>query len=85
MTVGSGTGARCMDCHTALPHGWKNKALLVDLNAVGSEFGRPDAAVTTVPYTEAPYYNAARLQVNTFQTSGNWDKASCGASGGCHN
>jgi len=82
--AGSDTGARCMDCHTALPHGWKNKALLVDLNAVGVEFGRADAAVSA-PYTEAPYYNEARLQVNTFQTSGNWDKASCGASGGCHN
>ncbi len=83
--AGSGTGARCMDCHTAMPHGWKNKALLVDLNAVGVEFGRPDAPAATLPYTEAPYYNEARLQVNTFRTSGNWDKASCGASGGCHN
>ncbi len=82
-TAGSGTGARCMDCHTALPHGWKNKALLVDLNNVGSEFGRADQAVAA-PYTELPYYDQARLQVTTFQLSGQWDKASCGASGGCH-
>ncbi len=81
--VGVGTGARCMDCHVALPHGWKNKALLVDLNAVGSEFGRADVAVTP-PYTERPYYDQARLQVTTFRNSGTWDKASCGASGGCH-
>ena len=28
---------RCMWCHVAVPHGWKNKALLVNLNDVGPE------------------------------------------------
>lgn len=28
---------RCSLCHVALPHGWKNKALLVNLNDVGPE------------------------------------------------
>ena len=28
---------RCNWCHTAVPHGWKNKALLVNLNDVGPE------------------------------------------------
>jgi len=28
---------RCMWCHVAVPHGWKNKAFLVNLNDVGPE------------------------------------------------
>ena len=31
---------RCNWCHVAVPHGWKNKALLVNLNDVGPEAGR---------------------------------------------
>ena len=30
-------GFRCMYCHVAVPHGWKNKAFLVNLNDVGPE------------------------------------------------
>ena len=30
---------RCSWCHVAVPHGWKNKALLVNLNDVGPEAG----------------------------------------------
>jgi len=32
-------GIRCMYCHVAVPHGWKNKALLVNLNDIGIEAG----------------------------------------------
>nr|WP_242521788.1 cytochrome c3 family protein [Motiliproteus sp. SC1-56] len=32
---------QCNWCHTAVPHGWKNKALLVNLNDVGPETGNP--------------------------------------------
>jgi hypothetical protein len=32
---------RCNWCHVAVPHGWKNKALLVNLNDVGEEAGQP--------------------------------------------
>ncbi|ROR32914.1 cytochrome c3 family protein [Inmirania thermothiophila] len=32
---------RCTWCHIAVPHGWKNKALLVNLNDVGPEAGLP--------------------------------------------
>ena len=32
---------RCSWCHVAVPHGWKNKALLVNLNDVGAEAGLP--------------------------------------------
>jgi len=30
-------GLDCMWCHIAVPHGWKNKAFLVNLNDIGSE------------------------------------------------
>lgn len=32
---------QCSWCHAAVPHGWKNKALLVNLNDVGPEAGLP--------------------------------------------
>ncbi|MEW5757797.1 MAG: cytochrome c3 family protein [Pseudomonadota bacterium] len=37
---------RCMWCHVAVPHGWKNKALLVNLNDIGPEALQPSG----VPY-----------------------------------
>lgn len=33
---------RCTWCHVAVPHGWKNKAFLVNLNDVGPEAGLPE-------------------------------------------
>ena len=41
---------RCSWCHVAVPHGWKNKALLVNLNDVGPEAGLP-AGTYGVTYT----------------------------------
>lgn len=35
-----GRELRCTWCHVAIPHGWKNKALLVNLNDVGEEAGQ---------------------------------------------
>lgn len=35
-----GRELRCTWCHVAVPHGWKNKALLVNLNDVGEEAGQ---------------------------------------------
>ena len=32
---------KCTWCHVAVPHGWKNKAFLVNLNDVGPEVGGP--------------------------------------------
>jgi len=34
-----GKALRCTWCHVAIPHGWKNKSLLVNLNDVGEEAG----------------------------------------------
>ena len=67
-----------------MPHGWKNKALLVNLNDVGPEAGL--APNTEVPigsngevYDQEPYYLNAKLKILTFATSGNWEAANCGS------
>ena len=75
-----------MWCHVAVPHGWKNKAFLVNLNDVGPEAGL--VAGTEVPitgdndfYDQGPYYTNAKLKIQTFRTSGNWSDDDCGATG----
>lgn len=76
---------RCSWCHVAVPHGWKNKALLVNLNDVGPEVGLPAGTQvrnnTSTPYTNPPYYNGAVLKIRSFATSGNWSEANCGSVG----
>ena len=61
----------CTWCHAAVPHGWRNKALLVDISQEGGN----------APYTNGPYYLEAMLggggPVN-WQASGNWSSADCG-------
>jgi hypothetical protein len=76
----------CSWCHLAVPHGGKNKGLLVNLNDVGPEAGLPPG--TEVPigsdadaYTQEPYYLNSKLKIRTFATSGNWTEADCGSSG----
>ena len=68
----------CVWCHTAVPHGWKNKALLVNLNDVGPEVGL--APGTSVPpnYTQEPYYLNSMLTISSWATSGNWSAGNCG-------
>lgn len=75
---------QCSWCHVAVPHGWKNKALLVNLNDVGPEVGL--APGTEVPisgnasvYNQEPYYLNAKLKIRTFATSGNWTTSNCGS------
>ena len=77
------TKMRCTQCHEAVSHGWKNKALLVNLNDVGAEAGNPSLASITIPYNMQPYYLGARLRINAtgFAKSGEWKKADCA---GCH-
>jgi hypothetical protein len=76
---------RCSWCHIAVPHGWKNKAFLVNLNDVGPEAGlAPGTQVrnnTTAGYNNAPYYLNAVLKVRSFATSGNWSDTNCGSAG----
>jgi len=76
---------RCTWCHVAVPHGWKNKAFLVNLNDVGDEVGlAPGTQVrlnTTAGYSKAPYYLNAMLKVRTFARSGQWSDTNCGSAG----
>lgn len=76
---------RCTWCHVAVPHGWKNKALLVNLNDVGPEVGLPSGTQvrnkTTAGYTRGPYYLNAMLKIRSFASSGSWGENNCGSSG----
>ena len=76
---------RCNWCHVAVPHGWKNKALLVNLNDVGPEVGlAPSTQVrnnTTAVYNQEPYYMNAVNKIRTFASSGNWSDSDCGSRG----
>jgi hypothetical protein len=71
---------RCNWCHVAVPHGWKNKALLVNLNDTGPEVGvaagteRPNGA-----FTSGPYYRNAILKIVNFKANGNWQASDCGS------
>ncbi len=86
-TIGS---MRCGWCHVAVPHGWQNKALLVDymLDVVpGTTTKIKDTAATPCVANQAggctagPYFLGAQLggggAVN-WKTSGNWTAADCG-------
>ena len=75
---------RCSWCHVAVPHGWKNKALLVNLNDVGAEAGLIGSTEISITqdndvYNQGPYYLNAKLKVITFATSGNWIETNCGS------
>ena len=74
---------RCNWCHVAVPHGWKNKGLLVNLNDVGPEAGQAAGTEvrnhTTTAYNAAPYYLNAVLKVITFAQSGQWKASDCGS------
>ncbi len=80
-------GIRCNWCHVAVPHGWKNKALLVNLNDVGAEAGVAsgtviaNAAIKGVGYSNGPYYRNAMLKVDNWAASGNWNVGDCGPVG----
>ncbi len=76
------TGIKCNYCHVALPHGWKNKALLVNLNDVGPEGGQsPGTSVATNFYSYAPYYRNASLRIVNWRKSGTWRENDCGKPG----
>ena len=80
------TNFRCNLCHVAVPHGWKNKNFLVNLNDVGPEGGFASTGNqvrnnTTNGYVNGPYYNRAVLKVVSFARSGSWAAGNCGSVG----
>jgi len=80
------TNLRCSWCHVAVPHGWKNKAFLVNLNDVGPEAGLAPGTEVSITgnasyYDQGPYYLNAKLKILNFATSGNWAEGNCGSSG----
>lgn len=77
---------RCSWCHTTVPHGFKNKGLLVNLNDVGAEAGLPSGTeisvgANAVVFDREPYYRNAKLKIVTFATSGQWEDTNCGSAG----
>ncbi len=75
---------RCTWCHVAVPHGWKNKGLLVNLNDVGLEAGQLSGTEIAIgsnaaSYTQGPYYLNAKLKVINFAESGTWEDSDCGS------
>jgi hypothetical protein len=83
--VGVVRNFRCTYCHIAVPHGWKNKNFLANLNDVGLEAGLPPGTQVRTPspqrYYKGPYYNGSTLKVVNFQRSGEWTPVSCGSAG----
>lgn len=76
---------QCTFCHIAVPHGWKNRSLLVNLNDVGEEVGLPAGSSKEVNisggahYTQPPYYLEAKNKIVSFATSGSWSLSNCGS------
>jgi hypothetical protein len=89
-----GNDFRCALCHVAVPHGWKNKAFLVNLNDVGPEGHINPRTAARTPYTsrgnqvrnndnnayvDGPYYSRAVLKIDSFASSGTWQPGNCGS------
>ncbi|MEW5756412.1 MAG: cytochrome c3 family protein [Pseudomonadota bacterium] len=83
---GGGGQLKCNWCHAAVPHGWKNKALLVNINDIGPEAVNPNTGspwpikgvAMTSPVNSEPYYINAMLGIINFKRSGEWTPADCG-------
>jgi len=81
-------GLECTWCHVAVPHGWKNRSFLVNLNDVGEEAGYAAGSSFEVStnsgnanYSNEPYYLEAKLKIRNFAAPGLWIETSCGSAG----
>lgn len=77
--LNGGDNCRCVDCHIAIPHGWKTPRLLMS-GAVNSAYLAPMAGRTN-PASGAPY--TVRIRANSNYTPSTWQKDDCGAQGAC--
>jgi hypothetical protein len=77
---GLGKELRCTWCHAAVPHGWRNKALLVDITGdPAAETGNTCGGME--PCNIGPYYRNAMLGGGgavVWKSSGQWTSANCG-------
>lgn len=88
-TINAHPSSSCMLCHIALPHGWKNKAFLVNLNCLGNEVPgyTPGCTPLEVPgdvrgYAKLlapPYYFYSVLRIRTWRKSTAWTQNACGS------
>jgi hypothetical protein len=84
-------GMRCTWCHAAVPHGWKNKALLVDITndtlaETGNNCNGAENCYANVYYQGAylggnPTNAAGGTGVN-WKSSGKWTAGDCGGANG---
>lgn len=77
----------CSLCHVSVPHGWKNRNLVVDLNKVATPENGVSAEVevnktTGTGFTQGPYYNDAYNKIVTWPQPGNWAQSNCGSASG---
>lgn len=72
------TNMKCNFCHVAVPHGWKNRGLLVNLRDVGPEVGLAPGTSVSHPYTNGPYYRRAYLRISSFPSGNTWSAGNCG-------
>ncbi|MCB1954298.1 MAG: hypothetical protein KDG55_01405 [Rhodocyclaceae bacterium] len=80
-----GQSLQCTWCHVAVPHGWKNKMFLVNLNDIGAEAGQSGSKEVAINnsgdyYSNGPYYLEAKNKIRNFANSGNWGENDCGSS-----
>lgn len=69
------SGFSCTRCHIAVPHGWKNKAFLVNKRCVGKEGGKAtdcetDSSGFGGDFNAEPYYVGARNSFSTWRAAG---------------
>ena len=70
-----GADLECTWCHAAVPHGWKNKALLIDITTDSPTCNGVE------PCTDAPYILEGYLGGGgavTWKASGQWTSGDCG-------
>ena len=81
----------CMNCHVAVPHGWKNKAFLVNRACLGREAGESNDCTNLSGWNSfwrPPYYVSAAQRISTWVASGSWTgMTNCGGGGmdACNN
>jgi hypothetical protein len=67
----------CTWCHVAVPHGWKNKQLLIDISTAGGSTCAGVEPCSEPPYILEGYLGGSGAAVN-WRRSGEWTATDCG-------